>query len=150
MTKKLNVGNCISIACANKGMSMSQLSAKAGKHDNWLYDMIGKGDILPTYRSMMMICKALNMGFVELLVADQPGFKPEGYRELRPDINRCVVRACRLKGTGMHAVSIKAGMCQNWIAALSRRNRPSIRSLTKMADALDMDVIELLTCWGEM
>jgi lambda repressor-like predicted transcriptional regulator len=149
MTRALDVGNCIRIACRKKGMSMRQVSLSVGKRENWLNSLATKRDALPTYRSMMMICKALNVGFVELLIMNREGFRPAGYRTLRPDLKRCIVRACRIRGTGMCQASLNAGMCHNWLAAVCDRNRPSMRTLSRMSDALDMSVVELLTCWSE-
>ena len=150
VNKKLDVGNCIRIACKNKGMNMRQVSLSVGKRENWLNSLANRRDSLPSYREMMMICEALNVGFVELLISDRPDFKPQGYRMLQPDLKRCILRACRIKGTGMYEASRKAGMCHNWLAASGTRGGLSMRTLSKVADALDMSVVELLTCWSEM
>ena len=142
--KRVDLKRCVQIACDRSGLTMTEYSINAGRDSRWISKALSSKSAL-SYRTMRQICNALGLGFIELLAIQDANFKSRNIKNLDVDFSLCVHIALNKRGLFKTQASRKVGKARCWMTHALNRGNMSLRVMYLCADAVDMELIDLLT-----
>lgn len=141
--KRIDLNKCIEIAREKKGLTLKYVAMRAGRDPFWLRHGVRRYS--PHHSTVIDICGALNLGFIELLTIDHPDFECKSMKSLEVDLSRCVQVALRRQGLTKKQAAERVGRRPHWMYGILSRDGHGLRTMHLAADAVGMELIDLLT-----